>query len=133
MGIENIVEVKLEPLNQEEYTTKYNLILLENSKITPNSLMELLVSFYKQCPESFTFIFDFSGDIINVINFTPIISCIEKQEYPDWSYRVCNPVYLGNADTPTCTTQRLNICSDAVYILLGNYGVCKIENVYCDM
>lgn len=132
MNIENIVTIGVN-LKPETYAAKYNLILLENSKITPDKLMELLESFYDEYSKPYTFIFDFSSDVNNLVDFTPIMNYIEQYGYPEWSYRVCNPVWLGNTDVSTVTTQRLNICSDVVQSFFGNYGMCKIENVYCDM
>lgn len=132
MNIENIVTIDVN-LKPETYATKYNLILLENSKITTQSLIELLESFYDEYSKAYTSIFDFSSDVNNLVDFTPIMNYAEEHGYPEWSYRVCNPVWLGNTDAPTATTQRLNICSDVVQSFFDNYGVCKIENVYCDM
>lgn len=131
MNIENIITIDVN-LKPETYATKYNLILLENSKITTQNLIELLESFYDEYSKSYTFIFDFSRDVKNLVDFTPIMNYVEEHGYPEWSYRVCNPIWLGNTDAPTTTTQRLNICSDVVQSFFSNYGVCKIENVYCD-
>lgn len=132
MNIENIVTIDVN-FKPETYILKYNLILLENSKITTEQLLRLMESFYNQAPKSFTFIFDFSSDVYNLVDFTPILDYIEECNYPEWPYHTCNPIYLGNTGVPTATTQRLNICSDIVQSFFGDYGVCQIENVYCDM
>lgn len=132
MDIENTVTINVN-LKPETYILKYNLILLENSKITTEQLLRLMESFYNQAPKSFTFIFDFSSDVNNLVDFTPIMDYVEEHGYPEWSYHVCNPIWLGNTDVPTATTQRLNICSDVVQSFFGNYGICQIENVYCEM
>jgi hypothetical protein len=97
MNIENIVTINVD-LKPETYATKYNLILLENSKITTQDMIELLESFYDEYSKSYTFIFDFSSDVNNLVDFTPILNHIEELGYPEWSYRVCNPIYLGNTD-----------------------------------
>lgn len=136
MNIENIVTVDIN-FKAEEYATKYNLILLENSKITTDNLLNILESFYNQSPKSFTFVFDFSKNLEDCINYTPIMKYVgelrEQGITPDWCDYATQPIYLGNKDVPTNTTKRANICSDIVYSFLGNYGLCQIENVYCDM
>lgn len=132
MNIENTVTINVN-LKPETYTLKYNLILLENSNITTEKLLEIIGSFYSQSPKACTFIFDFSSDVNNLVDFTPIMNYVEEYGYPEWSYRVCNPIWLGNTDAPTATAQRLNICSDVVQSFFGNYGTCKIESVWCEM
>lgn len=132
MNIENIVTINVS-ITPETYVLKYNLILLENSKITTEQLLRLMESFYNQAPKSYTFVFDFSMDVNNLIDFTPIMDYVEEHGYPEWPYYTCNPIYLGNTGAPTATTQRLNICSDVVQSFFGKYGICKIENIYCEM
>lgn len=135
MDIENTVTVDIN-FKPDEYVTKYNLILLENSKITTDKLMELLESFYNQTPKSFTFIFDFSKNVEDCLDYTPVMEYVVSVRecwQPEWALYTTQPIYLGNTDVPTNTIQRLNICSDIVYSFFGNWGICKIENVYCDM
>lgn len=133
MNTNSVVNVDITLPKPKPYTTKYNLILLENSKVTTQELIMLFESFYNSTPKSFTFIFDFSRDINNLVNFTPILDYIEEYNHPEWSYRVCNPLYLGNMTTPTTLSGRLDICSDLVYQFLGSYGTCMLENVWWDI
>lgn len=121
----------------QKYPTYYNLILLENSNIITQELIELFQSLYTQYPESFIFIFDFSTNVKNCIDFGPILEyisdCKEQNTPPIWSDFVVCPYYLGKLSTPTSTARRLDICDGIVNNFFGNKDNCIVGNVYCDM
>lgn len=135
----------------QQYPTYYNLILLENSNITTQELIELFQSLYSQYPKSFIFIFDFSLDVKNCIDFSPILEyisdCEENIRQPElsgahtpinesmkeWMYYVVCPYYLGKLSTPTSTARRLDVCDEIINNFFGNKGNCYVGNVYYDM
>lgn len=132
MNIENIVTVKIDLSNA--YTIKYSLILLENSKITTDKLIELFKQFYSLSPESFTFIFDFSSDVSKFVGFTSTLDYIERYGYPEWSYRVCNPIYAGNLDYNKTVKGKLELCKKIVEGAFGqDIDKFQVESIWCEM
>lgn len=69
MNTNNIVTIELDLPPIQQHVVNYNLILLENSKVSTKQLIELFEAFDTQNPKSFTYIFDFSKDVENVIDF----------------------------------------------------------------
>lgn len=137
MNQNNIIALDIKPISPQKYPTYYNLILLENSNITTQELIQLFQSMYSQYPQSFIFIFDFSTNIKNCIDFSPILEyisdCEENESMKEWMYYVVCPYYLGKLSTPTSTSQRLGICDEIVSNFFGNKDNRYIGNVYCDM
>lgn len=152
MNKDNIVTLDIKPVPPpQKYQIYYNLILLENSNMTTKELIQLFQSLYAQYPESFIFIFDFSLDVKNCIDFGSILEYISnceedirqpelseahasiKESMQEWMYYVVCPYYLGKLSTPTSTARRLDICEEIVSNFFGNKDNCYIGNVYCDM
>lgn len=123
MNQNKTITLDIKPISPQQYPTYYNLILLENSNITTQELIELFQSFYTLYPKSFIFIFDFSLNVKNCIDFSPILEyisdCEEHNILPEWGVFVVCPYYLGKLSAPTSTARRLDICDEIVNNFFG--------------
>lgn len=137
MNTNNIVTIELDLPPIQQHVVNYNLILLENSKVSTKQLIELFETFNNQNPKSFTYIFDFSKDVENLIDFAPVIEYIDAYEnqcgfVPQWSMCTVNPWWLGNCNLPSQMQNRLEICKNIVIQCLNGYAL-KLQNIWTDM